>query len=98
MNNFILIVVIVGVFLLIWKYLDYRKEVSKGEGFAQRKVVRMLLVAFTLLVGFTSVFAEALFEFLGLEQPAQLEYLAFAAFVVFSNRRCTNHETKTSGV
>ena len=84
MEYLIAFLVISGVIFLISKYLDFRKAVGKSEGFAQRRAVSLLFLGFTSLIGITSVLADFLFKFFQLNKPAQFEWQAFGAYVVFA--------------
>lgn len=69
--------------MLGWKWLDTRAKVAAAPGYGKRMGVFYLLSAFTILVGITTVFADALFELLGLDKPAHFELMAFVAFGIF---------------
>ncbi len=82
MNTFIIILVILGVVVLGWKWMDTRAKVKSSPDYGKRMAVFYLLTAFTLLIGITTVLADAIFEFLGLEKPIYFEWITLIAFVV----------------
>ena len=84
MNNFILTIIIIGFVLIAYWYIGYLKSTRGTEGYAKRKAISLLFLGFMALIGITTVFADALFEYLGLTKPANFEWLAFAAYVVFA--------------
>jgi len=84
MNNFIITLIIIGFVLISYWYIGYLKVTRGTEGYAKRKATGRLFLGFMALIGITTVFADALFEFLGLTKPANFEWLAFAAYVVFA--------------
>ena len=84
MNYLILTLLIVGISAVAYKGIDYLKATRGTEGYAKRKIFSYLFLAFMALIGITTVFADALFEFLGLHKPAQFEWLALAAFAILA--------------
>lgn len=84
MNYFITILIIAGVIYLAAQYINYLKAVNTTPDAPRRKAVSFLLMGFISLISVTTIFADAIFELLGLEKPAQFEWMAFAAFVVFA--------------
>jgi hypothetical protein len=52
------------------------------DDYGKVKVVSMLFGAFVLLLGVSSIFADAIFEFLGLEKPQAFEILSLISFSI----------------
>ena len=81
MNPVYIILVIVALTFLGWKYIEYLKATRGTKGFAMRKMAYYLFIAFMSFIGITNVFADALFEFLKLEKPQHFEIISLIAFV-----------------
>ena len=84
MNYVIVILIWVGLIFLAYKYFDFRKRRAQSPGYTRRKAIALLFLGFMTFTGLASIFAEALFEYLGLEKPAQFEWMIFAAYTVFA--------------
>ena len=83
MKTLFILIVLLGLIFLVYKWIEMKKAVSTTDGYAQRKAVFYLFSAFIALIGITSIFAEAIFEMLGLRKPEQFEWYALAAYVAF---------------
>lgn|GEM_PF-1381958 len=71
---------------LIYYWLKKRAEIHTSDGHLPKMALMYLFAAYSILVGITSVFDEALFsileQYLGVTRPAHFEWMALGAFVI----------------
>ena len=84
MNYLILILIIIVLGLLAWHRINYLKATGGTEAFAKRSATYYLFAGFISVTGFTSLFAPAIFEAIGLNKPEQFEWMAFGAYFIFA--------------
>lgn len=80
----LVILVIAGIVFLFYHWIQYLKSVRRSEGYAKRRAVSLLFVGLISVIGISSIFADALFELLGLDRPLYFELISIAAYAIFA--------------
>ena len=84
MNYIIIILVLLGAFFLTYHFIQYRKSVGKSEGFALRKIIMFLLIGFTTIAGFSTIFADFAYNLLGIPKPLYFELYPLFGYLIFA--------------
>ncbi len=77
---FLFVLVVLGV--LIYQYFQVLKVSRSRDDYGRVKVITRLVAAFILLLGISSIFADAIFEFLGLTKPQNYEVFTLTGFTI----------------
>lgn len=80
----ILSIIILGTFFLAYHYIQYLKAITGTENYARRRAIALLFLAFITMVGISSVFAEAVFEAMGLNKPINYEIISLVGYFIFA--------------
>ncbi|MCB9233385.1 MAG: tetratricopeptide repeat protein [Bacteroidia bacterium] len=88
MTYFLIILVFLIITFLIYKYFQVRKAQAQSEGFQKRRVINILFLAFTTLIGITTLLEDAIFsilnQYLHITKPSHFDWIALAAFFIFA--------------
>ncbi len=84
MNLFFLLVIWSSFVFLAYHYISYMKTAHVSPGHALKKAAFYLFSGFVLLVSISNIFADAIFEILGLTKPANYEIMSFLGYCVFA--------------
>ncbi len=90
-------IIVIGLFVLAWKWLQVRQVTSLTPGYSQRIAIFYLLSGFTVFIGISSVFAEVLFEFLGLQKGIHFEWIGLISYIAFCLASVLIFKVKTDG-
>lgn len=69
---------------LCTQYMKYLRVRSANPGYGAQKAAGYLFLALIAVIGISNIFAEAIFELLGLDKPENFEWLALAAYAVMA--------------
>ena len=75
---------IIGSVFIAYHYISYLKKTRGSDNFAKRKAITQLFLGFVTLTGLSSIFADALFDVLGLNKPMFFEVYAISAYIIFA--------------
>ncbi len=84
MLYFIAAIILIGLFVLAYKWLEVKKAVGGTEAYAKRKAVFYLFSAFLALISITTVLLDVLCQQLGFEKPPYVEWIGLLAFGILA--------------
>lgn len=80
----LIIITLLGVIFLAYRFMIYLGEVRSAPGYAKRKVIGYLFLAFISLTGIIPLFRDSVMNALGLEMPEYFTEYSFGAFAVLA--------------
>lgn len=103
LNSYSFYFVVIVFAVLVYQYFQVLKVSRQKDDYGKIRAVSILFGAFVMLLGISSVFADAIFEFLGLVKPKAYEIFSLIAFTIlclFSylimNVKSTQYKTRSN--
>ncbi|GAB5529716.1 MAG: hypothetical protein Roseis3KO_14930 [Roseivirga sp.] len=80
----LIIITLIGVIFLAYRFMIYLGKIRSAPGYAKRKIIGFLFLAFISLTGIIPLFRGSIMDSLGLEVPQYFTEYSFGTFVVLA--------------